>query len=467
MANNGHNGHHVPEALGLTPAEITADQVSRVVSPGPKYRTALILSGALFALGIVGFVIRALEGFDDRSIWGYYAATMVWLLTTAGAAPLSAFAFRMTKANWRKPMVRAAEIWGAVTIYIFLLLIPMYFMIPSSQTGADSFRPTIWFHASWGAPHLWSAMGMLGFIIAAVCFFWITTVPDHAVLRDSDSTRSWNRRLAVRWRGTSTQWQILQVGIILFGTFFFMGLFTAHFLVPSDFALALVPGWKDAIFPAYHMLTALQGGLATLIVTMYVMRRWGGLSDYIKMEPFWALTKPLIATCFLWFYFWWCAFIVYWFGRSDGEIGVLRYIQFETYRPFFLAGFLLCFLIPGILLIANPVRKSIIGPTIVSLIILVGLFFDRIRIYVASFGVPNDEVGHHAFDLSHALPAMILPDAIDIMMIVGAISGAVFVYLLVTRLVPPISMWEMKEDVLLRVIRPLLRGTYTLIGKPR
>jgi hypothetical protein len=158
---------------------------------------------------------------------------------------------------------------------------------------------------------------------------------------------------------------------------------------------------------------------------------------------------------------------VYWFGRSDAEIGVLRYIMFETYRPFFLTGFLLCFVVPGILLIANPVRKSIIGPTIVSLIILIGLFFDRIRIYVASFGVPDSEVGHHSFDLSHALPPMNLPDIIDIMMIVGAISGAVFVYLLVTRLVPPVSIWEEKEDVLLRVIRPLLRGTYTLIGKPR
>ena len=466
MASNGHSSHHRVEVMELSTGEISQDLTSRVTNPGPGSRRALIVTGAIMGVGILGIILRILGGFEDRSAWGYYAAIIGWLISTAGAAPLAAFAFRMTKAHWRKPMVRAAELWGAATVFIFLMLIPLYFTLPSTKIGPDEFRPSVWYHATWGAPHVWNALGMLGFVVAAVGFMWAAGLPDLAAVRDRIPGNSLARRLSGNWNGSHRNWLMQEIGLLLFGAFFMMMLITANFLIPADFALALVPGWKDAIFPAYHAVTALQGGLATVIVTMYVMRRWGGLGDYIKVDPFWAISKPLLALSLMWFYFWWSGFIIFWYGRLDGEIGVLKYVQFETYRVPFFAAMVLCFLVPLLGFIWNSVRKSIIGPTLVSLSIIVGLLIDRIRIYVSAMGVPDDLVGSHAFDFDN-LPAFVYPDFIDALLLVGALGGIAFFYLLATRILPPVSIWETKEDLLLRVVRPVLRGTYAVIGKPR
>ena len=91
--------HNTKPIEGATVDEFTRDVVSRHIVTGPRYRMALIITGALLVLGAVGFVGRALsDGFDDRLPWGYYVATVAFLLTTAGSAPLVVVAppFRMT-----------------------------------------------------------------------------------------------------------------------------------------------------------------------------------------------------------------------------------------------------------------------------------------------------------------------------------------------------------------------------------
>ena len=40
------------------------------------------LSGIMFALGIVGYILRLTSGFDDKGAWGYYVAVFAFLMTT-------------------------------------------------------------------------------------------------------------------------------------------------------------------------------------------------------------------------------------------------------------------------------------------------------------------------------------------------------------------------------------------------
>ena len=113
------------------------------------------------------------------------------------------------------------------------------------------------------------------------------------------------------------------------------------------------------------------------------------------------------------------------------------------------------------MLIWNPVRKSVIGPTIAGVSVLIGAYFMTIRLYVPAFGL--EKVTGHSLDV---VPLPIGPDISDILIIIGGLSGAALVYVLASKFIPIISVWEMKEGLLYQRVRPFLRSKYMVMGKP-
>jgi len=247
----------------------------------------------------------------------------------------------------------------------------------------------------------------------------------------------------------------------MLGGFYFMLLILVHTLVSLDFALSLVPGWKDSIFAPHHALTGFQAAAGTVLVTIFVMRTWGGFGRYIGLDPFWAFSKVLLGLTLLWGYFWFSEFMTFWYGRDPTEQSVIKLVMFESYRTAFLLNFFFSFLIPFLILIWNPVRKSVIGPTLAGASVLIGAFFMTIRLYVPAFGI-EDVTGH---TLKAVQPA-ILPDVLDIFIILGGLAGAALIYLLASRIFPILSIWEVKEGLLYQRVRPLLRSKFLVLGKP-
>lgn len=437
-----------------TPKELTQDLLQRFYNPGGGL--VLALSGVLFLAGIVGFVMRLSGGFENRAAWGFYGATFVFLLSTAQAAPLLAVATRLTKGYWRKPIVRAAELFTVVGILNFLLLLPLLALIPPLEG-----RRTFW--VAWtGAPQATLLLGMLGLVVCGLGLLYTSALPDLAAARDhaSGTRRGLLAALARSWAGTAQQWKMVQTGVTYFGISYVMALVGMNFLVSVEFAITLVPGWRDPIFPAYHAISSFQAGLATLIICLGVLRAFGGYKQYLALDQFWNPAKMLLPLTLLWFYFWWSAFIVFWYGRIPAEVGVLQVTMFGPYLTVFILGFFCNFVIPLLLLIWNPIRTSIKGPIIASAFILVGNFLDRVRIYAASFS--TEPFGH---EVEH-VPATRFPDVADVLLVIGAIGAVVFLFSLARRVVPPFSLWELKEGQLLTRVRSLVRNQVVVIGKP-
>jgi len=451
------NGHP-PE---FTVAEYVTDLANRHATTGPRYRRWLWVTGLLFLSGIVGFVARAaIDGFDERQPWGYFAATMAFLLTTFVSAPVVAVAFRMAGAHWRRPMVRIAELYSVVGVLVVVMFIPMLFMVPSAHN-----RRTMWFQGDtlgsmgkiFGAPHVYDILSLVAVVIAGLALLWFSAKADRTQIRSRAGES------VGTWLGSWKQWNVLWKGLVMLGGLYFMMLIMTQALISIDFSMALVPGWRDAIFPAQQALASLHGGLAITILTLYLLRRYGHMEQYIHMEHFWAASKILLALSMLWFYFWWSGFIVFWYGRTPLEQNLLDLLMFRTYKWYFYLAFGLSFLAPLLTLLWNTVRRSTFGPTLASVFILTGLLFDKMRVYVAAFSIPNADITEHALEV---LPATNLPDVLDLMMVVGGISGAVFLFLLAARVVPIMSIWEMSQGIKLRTVRRFLRIDMIVMGRP-
>ena len=464
------SGNGAQTGLGALTARqgVTRDLLDRHQRTGGMFRQAVVLLGVLFILGIVGLVMRLTDGVSDKAVWGYYAAVFAFLLTTAQAAPIVAIASRMAKGHWSRPISRAAEVWSVVGFFNLLLFIPLLWVLPSLEDG----RRTLWFYdpgeVPMYSPHIWATLALVFLVVVGLMLLWVSSLPDLAIVRDNATgwRQRWAARLAGRWLGTSRQWNILYHRVGMLGALYFMMLVFVHFLISVDFAMALVPGWVDALFPATHAANALQAGVATVLLTMFFLRQFGGYKEYIGLDQFWSLGKLLFALSLLWFWFWFSSFIVLWYGKKSSEQAALTLMMVGPYQPAFLAAFILNFVVPLFTMVWNRVRKSVWGPPLIATSVLIGTFFDRIRLYVAAFSVPG--IGDPSVDKHelHTIPAANLPDMADVFIILGAISGSILLYLLVTRIIPVVGIWEQKELLLYKIHKPFHRTEVMVLGKP-
>ena len=481
------NGHSDEAVTQLTPQGISEHLSQKVYSFDRPFGLALLGLGLVFILGLVGFIVRAVgDGFSDsaRPAWGYYAAMFAFLLATVGTAPAAAVAFRWTKSHWRRPLSRVSELFALVGVLNLLWFIPLLILLPPInldpenaekvlEIGVD--RRTIWFEVPIGAPVWWDLFAVIFLVMCGLAILWVSARPDMKALAQRGT--GWRPKLlskmAMGWEGTERDWKLQGSSLALLGAFYFMLLIFVHMLVSLDFALSLVPGWKDSIFAPYHALTGLQAASGTILITLFVMRTYGGYREYIGIGPFWSFSKILLGLTLLWGYFWFSEFMTFWYGRDPTEQSVIKLVMFESYRNIFILNVFFSFLIPLSMLIFNGVRRSVIGPTIAGASVVIGAYFMMVRLYVPAFNIPQADMGRHSIaDFEAAagqIPVQLLPvgpDVWDVFMVLGGLAAVALIFLLGTRLLPVMSMWETKEGLLYIVYRPFMKGRYTVLGKP-
>ena len=451
------------------PEEVTQHVTGSTFAMPRTLTTAMAVAGVLLGLGIIGFLVRAFDdGFGDHSPWGYYAAIFSFLFMVTGAAPLAAVVFRFTKSHWRRPLSRVSELFAVVGIFNILLFIPLMFVLPSiGNPGAGEHtmevRRTIWFEGPIGSPHWWDALGVIFLAVLALAILWLSATPDMAEARLVGN--GWRRKvyglLAGHWYGTKRQWNIQKAGLAVLGAFYFMFLIYVHFIISTDYAQSMVPGWKDSIFPVLYSLTGLQASLGLILVILFIMRRWGGYGEYIGVSLFWSASKILLGLTLLWCYHVFAFMITYWYGRLEVEQNILKYFFIQSYGGVFAANFFFSFVMPFLLLLWNPIRRSAWGPALAGLSIVVGAFLLNLRIFVGSFNA--GDVYQFALE---TVPPSVWPDVWDVFMLVGGLGGAALIYLAASRFVPIMSVWETKEGAKYQSMGTFIRGEYLILAKP-
>ncbi|TAK33148.1 MAG: hypothetical protein EPO21_13715 [Chloroflexota bacterium] len=448
-----------PEKMERVAAELRRQALDGILHASRTFWIAVLVLGILSVLGVIGAVLRIAGGFADRAAWGYYATIFACLVAAAQGAPILATATRITRAQWGRPVRRAAELLGVVGLLNAAWSIPLLLALPPT-TG----RKTIWFDLGWGAPGFWDGFALFLLVFLGLVLLYLDALPDLAAARDQLGARhGLYSRLALGWRGTKLQWVILQRGLVLLGIFYLMLFVFVQYLISSDFSMSLVPGWRSAVYPPYTIVTSLESAVAASIVVLFLLRVAGGLREQIGLDQFWSLAKILLALVLFWFYFFWSDLMILWYGRIPSEIATLELVLAGPYFVPFVLGALLMFVVPFALLIWNKLRVSIWGPTLVSVIVLIGLFFDRVRFYVSAWSVAGS--ANYA-EGQWQIPPTQFPDLVDILVIVGAVSLGALLVLGATRLLPTLSLWSVEEGRLLETTRAYLRTHVRVLGKP-
>ena len=464
MAEHIHTGPgHGHVAPVITVRQVIEDATRRVLATGARLATLDVALGVLGLIGLIALVANALiEGFDELKPWGYTAVVAGYIMSSFMAAPVLAVLLRLTRSDWRRPLTRIAEIQAAAGIVALILYIPIFLIVPDAEG-----RFTVWTIWPWGAPNLFNFFVLVLLVFGGYALLYLSAMPDFAIVRDRsrDNVAQAQRyaRLARGWHGSLRQWSVLRAGLGVLGACYLILYIWTISLFFWDYALALLPSWRSSIFPSFAAMSGLQTGLALIIVTMYALRRWGGLEEYLGWDYFWSISKLLLTTSLLWFYLWFTEFIIFWYGRQTGEINVLKTVMVDVYLIPMVLAVACNFVLPLLILMWNRVRKSVNGPTLVACLVLFGTFIDRVRIFGAGFGT-RDPYAHQLED--DMIPDFLAPGILDILIVIGGIAAALFCVRVAMRYIPLPSIWEVGGGVGLRVRRQYLNHPVTVIAKP-
>ena len=423
-----------------TPEQINDDLLRPLSGTSGRYVIALAFLAGIVVAALAAFFWQmyaglGVSGLDSPVFWAFYITNFVFWIGLSHAGTLISAILRLANATWRRPVTRCAEV-----ITVFALSIGASF--PIIHLG----RPWLAFwlipypseRGIWPnirSPLLWDFFAISTYLIASVTFLLLPMIPDLALVRDR--ALGWKKKiygaLALGWTGTPKQWYQLETAMHIMAVAVIPVAVSVHSIVSWDFAMAPVPMWHSTIFAPYFVTGAIFSGIAALILAMALLRKFLHLEQYLLPIHFENLGKLLLVMSLLWFYFVFSERLTGWYGNESSEMAVFWLTQRGSFSPLFWTMVFCNFLIPFPLLAIKKFR-TITGTAIASAAIVVGMWIERFLIIVPS--------------LSHKYLAYswgkYRPTWVEILITAGTFAAMALLYMLFSKVVPIISVWELK-----------------------
>lgn len=405
----------------------------------PIYETSksfYILAAVLVALllfGVVMYVRQLVYGLGETGMnepvsWGFYIITFVFFIGISHAGTLISAILRLSKAEWRRPITRMAEVITGIVLIIGGIH-------PIIDLGRPDRILHIFERGRLQSPLLWDMTSITAYFTASTIYLYLPLIPDIALLRDRGGKfNKLYRILSWGYQGTEKQKHVLERAINILMVMVIPIAISVHTVISWIFSMTLQPGWHSTIFGPYFVVGAIFSGIAALIIVMIVFRKVFHFEDYLKQIHFNYLGTLLLVMSLLWFYFTFAEYLTTFYGHEPTEMRVFLYKFIGGYYPFFWLMVVCNFLIPLIFL-SNKKLKTIPGILIASIAVVIGMWLERLIIVVPSLANPR-------------LPyptGIYVPSLTEVSLLVAASSAFILGFMGFSKLFPLISIWEIKE----------------------
>ncbi|HMK31532.1 MAG TPA: NrfD/PsrC family molybdoenzyme membrane anchor subunit, partial [Terriglobales bacterium] len=271
----------------------------------------------------------------------------------------------------------------------------------------------------------------------SLVFWFIGLVPDLATLRD----RSQNRVaqfiygiLAMGWRGSARHWHRYETAYLLLAGLATPLVLSVHTVVSFDFTIGIVPGWHATIFPPYFVAGAIYSGFAMVLLLAIPIRSVYHLQDMITDQHLDNCAKVMLATGLIVAYGYVLEFFMAWYSGNTYEKHMVFNRLYGYYKYEYWG------LLAGNIVMVNSlwfkkIRRTPMLLFIVSTIVLIAMWLERFVIVVISLSE----------DFLPSSWGIYTPTRWDWMTYIGTIGFFLFAFLLFIRVLPMISIFEMRD----------------------
>jgi molybdopterin-containing oxidoreductase family membrane subunit len=300
------------------------------------------------------------------------------------------------------------------------------------------------------SPFLWDEMAIATYLVGSTIYLFLPLIPDLAMARDR--LGGWRHRvykaLSLGWTGTERQWHTLHTAIKIFTIAIIPVMFSVHTIVSWDLAMTKSLGWRSSIFAPYFIVGAVYSGLSAAITVLIIARSSMKLQYFIRKEHLDGLAKLVLVFSFVWTYFFFADFLMEWYAGDAAGHTIIAIQTMGEMSPFWYTMLFFNILIPWLTLWNKRVRHSITALLIVTLGINIGMYLER-YIIVTGFLRRN----HTPFNWGTYTPSVV-----ELSIVGGSLCAFLLFYALLSRLVPYIPVWEVREGQLARSLRRIGRA---------
>jgi Ni/Fe-hydrogenase subunit HybB-like protein len=405
----------------------------------PIYHTGrgfYALAAALAAIAVFGVVmyIRQLmyglgvTGMNVPVSWGFYIISFVFFIGISHAGTLISAILRLSKAEWRRPITRMAEVITGIVLLIGGIH-------PIIDLGRPDRILHIFERGRLQSPLLWDVTSITAYFTASTIYLYLPLIPDIALLRDRGGRfHKLYKILSWGYDGTEKQKHVLERAINILMVMVIPIAVSVHTVISWIFSMTLQPGWHSTIFGPYFVVGAIYSGIAALIIVMIAFRKAYHLEDYLKEIHFRYLGTLLLVMSLLWFYFTFAEYLTTFYGHEPPEMRVFLYKFIGNYAPYFWLMVVCNFIIPVVFL-SNRKLKNMGGILFTSIAVVLGMWLERLIIIVPSMANPR-------------LPyptGIYVPSLTEISLLLAATAAFILGFMGFSKLFPLVSIWEIKE----------------------
>ncbi len=418
-------------------ARMDADEQALLRPLVETSRTFYATAGCLVVVGLWGLFAYYLQvrfglgrtGLNRPGYWGIYIICFVFFIGISHAGTLISAILRVSQAEWRRSITRSAEL-------ITVLVIGFGAIQPIIDLGRPDRVLNVIFHAQPRSPLLWDVVSIGLYFASCTIYLYVPLLPDLAIIRDSGiKAPRLYRLLAAGYRDTPYQHLVLERVIRVLAIVVIPIAVSVHTIIGWIFAMTLRPMWHSTIFGPYFVVGAIYSGIAAILIAMVVLRHVYRLEDYFRDVHFDYLGRMLLVMACLWFYFTFAEHLTVFYGAEPAEMRTFWSKVTGQYAFPFWTMTLGCFVIP-IALMSRSATRNPRGTLIAGIAVVIGMWLERYNIVVPTSVNPIweiESVGRY------------MPSWVELSIMAGALAGFILLYMISTKFVPIVSIWEIKE----------------------
>ena len=320
----------------------------------------IIVGLASFALG--------LSAPDPAPAWRALLINFLFWTSLAQGAFMWSVAFRLARtawSGWANRLGHSAIWFLGVSVLIFVGLF----------VGRRYYLP--WMHMDIGDQAIWlnAPFVFLRDGIGLLALFALGLVYVRTYLRQDLASPSQREENLPR-----TKRRLAVLGVMLA----FVYTVVAS-LIGLDLAMSLVPQWYGTLFGWYYLIGGLYSGMAALIITTLLLRRWLGVATLIGRQRLQDMGNLLMAFAMAMTYFMFAQALTIWYENLPPETSwVLPRIHFPPWQTICWVLVFTCYLGVFALLVIREVKENPRALFGVAALVLLSVWLERYMLVAPS-----------------------------------------------------------------------------------
>ncbi len=407
--------------------------ISIGVPAGSKgYSRALLVLGFLLLAG-AGNLGYLLATAPESVPWSFLVASYVFLLGISQFGVAFSALMRICRTDWARPFYRLGEVATLAFLPFAIVLFLLIYVYGKEHlfywvSAAPGEHLSPWLNSDFFL--LRNLLAQLAFYGLAIVYFLMSLLPD-VTSESAESGPGWRRKFykwlwALRQRRDDKK---MKSNVFLYAPVVLVVAVIVNTIISWDFGMMLFPHYHSTVFPMYFILGNMIAGTAAILILGAITCRTLGLQNFFDKTQLKSMGIVLTGFALLWLYMFWAQFFVTWFGNLSHETGPLWSRMEGHYAPYFWVMISCVFAFPLGALIFSPVKRHWGSLLFVAVVINFGVWLNRYLLVV-----PAIIKDHSPFS-----------SLTELVLVVGLAAGFLLTFLLLFKVFPMISAWEMRD----------------------